>query len=157
MDKAYVYSYGDRMDFDFALIPIHIRNDVLWKGNHWMLAIYDKRGTSGRNYCYVYDPKKIYGENGKIKPAHRELLRHLLDTLHETKCKGTIITPLRLNFNLQPIDDIISSGIYICYYAEQYLLLDGIADNNSFNVDSYRHQLYERTKESSETQRYKAF
>jgi len=102
MNKSYEYSYGDRQDFEIAVIPIHTRNSNVWYGGeHWMIGFYLRKS----NELKFYDPQK--------KPLthwHRIILHHLIRYLlpdqqwQNRTNKGKIVNPIE-DFNGQPIND----------------------------------------------------
>lgn len=158
MNKAYEYTYGDRDDFQIALIPFQIKqNDICNGREHWMLGIYDRKGSRTREWLYLYDPLKFYGEEGKIKKEHNAFLRHLLNTLHPVKCNGTITQPQRLNFNKQADNDIVNSGVYIYLYAKQYLTNDGRIMIKNLDIKQYRSEMLEIIRNYVILQRYNIF
>src|SRR5277367_2230549 len=53
------------MDFDVLLVPFHVRQCDAWRGGeHWMMAIYDKSATSGRQFI-MFDPKPKTNAQGR--------------------------------------------------------------------------------------------
>lgn len=142
MNKAYEYSYGDREDFEIALIPMHTRQEFSWfGGEHWMLGIYDRRGLPETNFLHVYDPLKQYGPDGKIKEDHLLILRHALNTLHPSKCTGKISMPQGLAYNQQ--EDGNSCGVFIYLYAKLYLLNNGRTMIENLDISHYRSEIRE--------------
>src|SRR5690349_13096393 len=110
MNKSYEYSYGDRNDFETAIIPIHTRCPGLWYSEeHWLIAFFIK----SKNKLVVYDPKKK-----PITHWHRTVLHHLIRFIlpnqewQTRKNVGQIVIPKEI-YNGQAEDDGTSCGIYI--------------------------------------------
>lgn len=130
--KSYEYTYGDRNDFEIAIIPIHLKEGF----EHWMIGFY-LRSANGDGVLTVYDPKK-----NPLQPWLRDTLRRVLNYLHPTKeCKGRIM-PAKENFNKQSDDDGSSCGIYICFYAKNYLMNNRKTRVENFSLETERHHIY---------------
>jgi len=134
-NKASNYLYGVQQGFDVLLIPIHKRAQMD-RGEHWMLGIYE--ASYGERQLLVCDP---VDNPLPIDAVLRKILRHVLNTVvTNEKLKGCIVKP-RNAYNHQ--DDASSCGVYIVFYARQYLSHRRLFLDKNFQVADERKQIYE--------------
>src|SRR5277367_1132832 len=142
-------------DFDVLLVPFHMRQCDAWQGGeHWMMAIYDKRATSGRQFI-MFDPKPKTNARGRpiLENDHHTILRHILETVTPaSKLTGTAMLP-RFDCNRQWDDDFSSCGFFACYYAKEYLDRGCIRFDPEFDIRKVRRELYETMMEIRVVQR----
>ena len=90
-----------------------------------MLAVYDAASNDGTTVCQLYDPLLNSTNDVLLTPVVNEeycvILQHILRTVIPGRSLRSSIVLPPAPYNRQATNDFSSCGVFVCFYARQYL------------------------------------